>query len=60
MRRIDKMKKVKCDHCGLEFNKGECIPCTWKEYDLTWYYCKRCNECFIGGHIKFKKGVKYV
>lgn len=51
------MEKVKCDHCGLEFNKDECIPCTWEEYDLTWHYCKRCNECFTGGgYVKFKNG----
>lgn len=43
------MKIVKCDHCGLNFNIEGTTPCTWEEYDLTWYYCKKCNKCFTDG-----------
>lgn len=43
------MDIVKCDHCGIEVDKNNAVPCTWKEFDLTWYYCKRCNEGVFGG-----------
>lgn len=40
------MERVKCDHCGNTINKKDAVPCTWEEIDLTWYYCKRCDENF--------------
>lgn len=46
----DMIEIVKCSHCGLEFNKDDTIPYTWKDIepgkDFTWYYCKTCNKCF--------------
>jgi hypothetical protein len=44
------MEIVKCTHCGKDVSKSDAIPCTWKEYNLTWYYCKECNNnCYSGG-----------
>lgn len=37
------MEKVKCDHCGNEIDRADAVPCTWKEIDETWYYCKPCG-----------------
>lgn len=42
------MEKVKCDHCGREIDKKDAVPCTWKEIDTTWYYCKPCNTGVFG------------
>ena len=38
------MEKVKCDHCGIKIDKEKSNPCVWKEYNLIWYYCDRCEE----------------
>lgn len=44
------METVKCTHCGKDISKSDAIPCTWEEYNLTWYYCKECNDnCYSGG-----------
>lgn len=40
---------VKCSHCGKYIPKECAIPCTWEEYDLTWYYCKICRKYCYGG-----------
>lgn len=46
------MTLVKCSHCGEHIPKEEVVPCIWKEYNITWYYCKRCNDCVFGGFFK--------
>ena len=47
------MELVQCAHCGEHIPKVEATPCTWKEYNLTWYYCKRCNNnCYSKGKFK--------
>ena len=44
------METVKCTHCGKDISKSDAIPCTWEEYNLTWYYCKECNNnCYSSG-----------
>lgn len=54
--RIVKMETVKCTHCGKDISKSDATPCTWEEYNLTWYYCKRCNDgCY---RDKFKSNEK--
>lgn len=53
------MESVKCTHCGETISKSDAIPCTWEEYNLTWYYCKRCNDnCYSGGLKINNKEVK--
>lgn len=48
------MEKVKCDHCGIEINKEDAVPCTWEEIGLTWFYCRICEEGVFGGRISVK------
>lgn len=44
------MESVKCTHCGKDISKSDAIPCIWEKYNLTWYYCKECNNnCYSGG-----------
>ena len=44
------METVKCTHCGKDISKSDAISCTWEEYNLTWHYCKECNNnCCSGG-----------
>lgn len=50
------MTLVKCSHCGEHIPKEEVVPCIWKEYNITWYYCKRCNDCVFGGFFKNESG----
>ena len=38
------MEIVKCSHCGEDILKEQAIPCVWEQYNMTWYYCKRCND----------------
>lgn len=40
------MKEIKCDHCGIELDVKDAIPCNWKEIDSTWHYCKPCDNSF--------------
>lgn len=48
----ENMDKVKCDHCGVVIKKKDAMPCTWHNIepgkDLTWYYCKSCDEGVFG------------
>lgn len=48
------MELVKCDHCGLYFDIKDTVPCTWEEFNLTWYYCKKCNKIFIDNKVVVK------
>lgn len=48
------MEIVTCDHCGVEIDKKDAVPCVWKEYDLTWYYCGRCEADVFDGEVKTK------
>lgn len=46
--RVDKNIKdvtIKCEHCGeIIINIEEAIKCVWEEYNIEWYYCKRCDN----------------
>lgn len=46
---FDDEEIVKCTHCGMELKKKDVISCEWKEFDLTWYYCKDCHKIFKKG-----------
>lgn len=48
------MDEVICDHCGTKINKKDAVPCVWKEYGLTWYYCGRCESDVFDGEVKTK------
>ena len=55
------MEIVKCTHCGKDVSKSDAIPCTWKEYNLTWYYCKECNNnCYSGGLKNNNCKIEYI
>ena len=33
---------VKCDHCGRTLSINEAERIDWPDYNIYWFYCKRC------------------
>ncbi|HSQ90209.1 hypothetical protein [Romboutsia sp.] len=50
---VEEFEMVTCDHCGLVVEKTTATPCTWEEFNLTWYYCERCNKIFEKNELPF-------
>lgn len=43
------MDKVICNHCKRIVSKDKAHKIEWKEIDLHWYYCDRCEREVFGG-----------
>jgi hypothetical protein len=44
-----KEKTVTCDHCGDVVSIENAHKTEWKEINLHWYYCDRCEKGVFGG-----------